>query len=111
LHLIVTPPPARLFATVMRWFNEADAVPQRVSMCNSLSVTKFVIVGGLAVGVAPVRVMQDDLARGEVRQLSVSPPIPGHRVSICYRTGGAAPGLHHLVRLIRELVNEYKLFT
>jgi DNA-binding transcriptional LysR family regulator len=95
----------------MRWLKEANAVPQRMSMCNSLPVTKFVIASGLAVGVVPVRVMQDDLARGEVRQLSVSPPTPGHRVSICYRIGASAPGLHHLVQLIRELVNQYKIFV
>jgi DNA-binding transcriptional LysR family regulator len=111
LHLVVTPPPARLYTTVTQWFKEANVAPQRLSMCNSLSVTKFVIAGGLAVGLVPVRVMQDSLTRGEVRQLSVSPPPPGHRVLICYQVSELTPGLRHVVQLIRELVTQYKLFV
>lgn len=102
LHLIVTSPPARLYATVTRWFNQANATPQRLSMCNSLPVTIRVIASGLAVGLVPVRVMQDRLAYGEVRQLSVSPPPPGHRVSICYQTSEVGPGLRHVVQLVRR---------
>jgi DNA-binding transcriptional LysR family regulator len=111
LHLIVTPPPARLYTTVMHWFRQASAVPQRLSMCNSLSVTKFVIMSGLAIGIVPVRVMQDNLARGEVRQLSVMPPPPGHRVSICYQIAELTPGLRNVIQLIRELVSQYKVFV
>jgi DNA-binding transcriptional LysR family regulator len=111
LHLIVTPPPARLYTTVTRWFSQANAVPQRLSMCNSLSVTMRAIASGLAVGLMPVRVMQDRLARGEVRRLSVSPPVPGHRVSICYQISEFGPGLRQVVQLIRELVVQNKLFV
>jgi len=111
LHLIVTPPPARLYTTVTHWFRQANAVPECLSMCNSLSVTKLVIMSGLAIGLVPVRVMQDNLVRGEVRQLSVIPPPPGHRVSICYQITEFAPGLRHVIQLIRELVSHYKVFV
>lgn len=111
LHLIVTSPPARLYTTVTRWFNQANAVPQRLSTCNYLQVTILVIATGLAVGLVPVRVMQDRLARGEVRQLSVAPPLPGHRVSICYQISEVGPSLRHVVQLVRELIGQYKLFV
>ena len=36
-HLIITPPPARLFTNVMRWFSQAGVAPRRLSMCDGFS--------------------------------------------------------------------------
>jgi DNA-binding transcriptional LysR family regulator len=110
-HLIIPPPPARIYTTAMRWFGQAGVVPQRLSMCNSLSVTIPTIVSGLAVGLVPARVMADRAARGEVRRLNVSPSMDGHKVAICYQSGDANTGLQEVIQLIRELVVEYRLFT
>ena len=110
-HLIIPPPPARIYTTAMRWFGQAGVVPQRLSMCNSLSVTIPTIVSGLAVGLVPARVMADRAAHGEVRRLNVSPAMDGHKVAICYQSGDANTGLQEVIQLIRELVVEYRLFT
>lgn len=110
-HLVVSPPTARLHTTVTRWFAEAGALPQRVSMCNSLSVTMLTILQGAAVGLVPARVMQDDLEQGRVKLIPVYPEVPAHRVSICYPSSEAGPGIKVLADLTRELIAEYKLFT
>ena len=110
-HLIVSPPTARLHETVTRWFAEAGALPQRVSTCNSLSVTMLTILQGAAIGLVPIRVMQDDLERGRVKLVPVRPDVPAHRVSICYQSSEFGPGLQVLVDLTRELVAQHKLFT
>src|SRR5262249_4615380 len=82
-HLVVSPATATLPATVTRWFSEAGAVPLRVSTCNSLSVTILTILHGTAIGLVPVRVMQDELERGRVKLVPVAPEVRAHRVSIC----------------------------
>jgi len=110
-HLIVTPPPARLYTTATRWFSEAGATPARLSMCNSLTVTILTIESGLAVGLVPVRVMQDALKRRSVRRLPVSPPMPGHRVFICHQPGDFGASMQGLVELVREVVAQHKLFV
>ena len=110
-HLIITPPPARLYTTATRWFSEDGAAPLRLSMCNSLSVTILTIESGLAVGLVPVRVMQDAMTRGAVRRLSVSPPVPGHRVWICHQAADFGASMQRLVELVREVVVQHKLFT
>ncbi|HEY1720356.1 MAG TPA: LysR family transcriptional regulator [Magnetospirillaceae bacterium] len=110
-HLVVSPPPARLYTTAMRWFSQAGVEPQRISMCNSLLVTIPTILSGLAIGLIPARVMADKVARGEVRRLNVSPPLPGHRVSICYQISEFGPGLQEVVQLVRELVQHYRVFV
>jgi DNA-binding transcriptional LysR family regulator len=110
-HLIITPPPARLYATATRWFSEGGATPARLSMCNSLTVTMLTIESGLAVGLVPVRVMQDALARRSVRRLPVSPPVPGHRVWICHQAADFGTSMQQLVALIREVAARHQLFV
>lgn len=110
-HLVIPPPPARLYTTAMRWFNRAGVVPQRLSMCNSLSVTIPTVLGGLAVGLIPARVMADRVSNHEVRRLNVSPPMDGHKVFVCYQPGEASSGLQEVVQLIRELVAQHRLLT
>ena len=110
-HLIVSPATAQLHATVTQWFAHASATPQRVSTCNSLSATVLTILHGTAIGLVPVRVMQDELERQRVKRIPVSPEIPAHRVSICYQVSEFGPGLKVLVDLTRELVARHSLFV
>src|SRR5215471_12328469 len=56
-QLLVPPPPARLHATVIKWFAEAGVKPRRISTCNSIHATAETIAQGAAVGVVPVRIM------------------------------------------------------
>lgn len=110
-QLIVAPPPARLFVTVSKWFAAAGVTPSRVSTCNSISATMLTILHGTAIGIVPVRVMQDELTKRTVKLLRVSPPVPPHRVSICYQIREFGPSLKILVDLMRELVAQHKLFV
>jgi DNA-binding transcriptional LysR family regulator len=110
-HLVVSPATAQLHATVTQWFADAGAVPLRVSTCNSLSVTILTILHGTAIGLVPVRVMQDELERHRVKLIPVSPEVRAHRVSICYQVSEFGPGLRALVDLTRELVAQHKLFV
>jgi DNA-binding transcriptional LysR family regulator len=110
-HLIVSPPPARLYETVSKWFADAGVNPARVSSCNSLSATVLTIVHGTGIGLAPVRVMQTEVANRAVKQLRVAPAVPAHRVSICYQISEFGPGLKALVDLTRELVAQHKVFV
>ena len=109
-HLIVSPPTARLHTTVNKWFSDAGVTPSRVSTCNSLSVTIVTVLRSKAIGLVPIRVMQDDVDRGLARMVPVTPELPGHRVSICYQTGEFGPGLEVLVTLTRELLARHNLF-
>jgi hypothetical protein len=47
LHLIISPPSAKLHAPVMKWFADAKVMPVRISTCNSLSITVQAVVKGL----------------------------------------------------------------
>lgn len=110
-HLIVSPATAQLHATSMQWFARAGAVPRRVSTCNSLSATILTIMHGTAIGLVPMRVMQEEVEARRVKRLRVEPEIPAHKVSICYQISEFGPGLEVLVDLTHELVARHKLFV
>ncbi len=110
-HLIISPPSARLHATAMRWFTDAGATPTRVSTCNSLSVTIASIVEGLAIGLVPIRVMQNEISRKKAKQLPILPAVPGHRVSLCYQASEFGSSLVAILELMHELIAHHKLFT
>src|SRR6185436_17414356 len=84
-QLIVPPPPARLHATVMKWFAAAGSKPRRISTCNSIHATAETIEQGAAIGIVPVRIMQPLVDARRVRLLKFNPPLPGHQVAICYQ--------------------------
>jgi DNA-binding transcriptional LysR family regulator len=110
-HLTISPPTARLYTTAMNWFADAGVVPPRVSTCNTLSVTSQAILGGVTIGLVPVRVMQAELERGEAKLVPVSPPIVGHRVFLCYQASDLGPSLERVLVLMRELIAHKSLFT
>ena len=110
-QLLVPPPPARLHATVMKWFADARAKPRRISTCNSIHATAETIAQGAAIGIVPVRIMHPAIEKRGVRLLKLNPPLPGHQVAICYQIREFGPGLKVLVDLIRELVAKYELFV
>lgn len=110
-HLIVSPPTAKLHSTVTKWFANVGVSPQRVSTCNSLSATIQTIIHGAAIGLLPIRVMQDHIDRGQVKLLQVNPEMPSHKVSICYQISEFGPGLNGLVDLTRSLIAQHQLFS
>jgi DNA-binding transcriptional LysR family regulator len=110
LHLLISPPTARLHETVLKWFADARVTPERVSTCNSLPVTVQAVVKGLGVALVPVRIIQSEVDAHRVRQLVVAPEVPAHSVSICYQASEFGPGIKRLADLIRELIAHHELF-
>jgi DNA-binding transcriptional LysR family regulator len=109
-HLIITPPPARLYTTVTRWFTQSGVRPTRLSMCNSLAVTVLMTRSCIGISLTPRRVMQDSIANGEIMELVVEPEVPAHQTWICYQVEELGPGLQRVVTMIRQTANEKGLF-
>ncbi len=110
-HLIISPQSARLYTTAMAWFAQAGVTPPLVSMCNSLPVTMRIILAGRAIGLAPVRLMEEHVRRQEAQQVTVAPAMGGHRVSLCYQASEFGPKLQQVLDLVRSVIAERRLFT
>jgi DNA-binding transcriptional LysR family regulator len=109
-HLIVSPQTARLYTTMTNWFAQGGAVPQRVSTCNSLSVTLMMIRSGFAIGLVPIRVVSDELAQGRIVRVPVNPAVGAHSVTLCYQIAQFGPNLQAIVDLTKELIAHHQLF-
>lgn len=109
-HLIVSPQTARLHTTMTNWFGQCGVVPNRVSTCNSLSVTILMILSGFAIGLVPVRVVAEELALGRAVRIPVTTPLESHRVSLCYQVAEFGPNLQAIVDLVKELIAHHQLF-
>jgi molybdate transport repressor ModE-like protein len=109
-HLIVSPQTARLHTTMTNWFAQGGAVPERVSTCNSLSVTLLMVRSGFAIGLVPIRVVADEMAQGRMVRIPVTPAVGAHRVSLCYQIAQFGPNLQAIVDLTKELIAHHQLF-
>lgn len=109
-HLIVSPQTARLYTTMTNWFATDGVVPERVSTCDSLSVTIMMVRSGFAIGLVPVRVVADELAQGSMVRIPVTPAVGAHRVSLCYQIAQLGPNLQAIVDLTKELIAHHQLF-
>ena len=110
-HVMVVPPPSRVHATIIDWFKSAEVEPVRVSYNNNLSVLIVAVLESVAVGVAPARVVHRELARGLIRRLDTRPPLPSHRVYICYQSDAFGPGIEAVIGLTRKLIAEKELYV
>lgn len=110
-HLAISPQSARLHATATSWFSRAGVKPARMSLCNNLAVTIRMVLKGIAIGLIPIRVMQEHLQRREVRVVDVSPEVGGHRVFLCYQVSEFGPKLQQVLDVTRTVLVEQQLFT
>jgi hypothetical protein len=69
------------------------------------------IAHAAAIGVVPVRVMQEEIERRRVKRIPVTPEFGAHRVAIRYQISEFGPGLEVLVDLTRELIAQHRLFV
>lgn len=109
-HLMVSPQSARLHATATTWLAAGGVSAPRLSVCNNLPVTIRMVLNGLAIALVPVRVMEEHLRRREVRVMPVTPPVVGHRVSLCYQVSEFGPQLEQVLSLTRRVISEQRLF-
>jgi DNA-binding transcriptional LysR family regulator len=110
-HLIGGPQTAQLHATMMKWFAEANVRPERVSTCNSLSVTLMMVRRSFGIGLIPVRVVADELVQGGLVRVPVLPAVEAHRVSLCYQVNQFGSSLQAVIDLTTELIAQHQLFT
>lgn len=110
MHIMLPPPPSRVYGTITEWFADAGIVPTHLSTCNSVMVTLKTVVSGLAVSVQPTRLLDSAGGVGRLRRLRVTPEVPAHRVSICYQTKTLGPEIERVVALQREVIADHGLF-
>ena len=95
------PLPSNLYTSIYTRFAAHDALPRRVSTCNSLPIMAQLVSGGFAASLLPVRMLDQGLAPGRARRLEVAGRIAPHTMCLAWRAselGGGAGGIRPTVR-------------
>jgi DNA-binding transcriptional LysR family regulator len=103
--ILTNPLPSNLYTSIYTWFAAHDALPRRVSTCDSLPIMAQLVSGGFAISLLPVRMLDQELASGRVRRLEVAGRIAPHTMCLAWRAselGGAAESILPTVREVLD---------
>ena len=108
LPILTTPEPSQTHAVVMEWFMGAGPGPRRLSTCNSLSMISRLISDGVGIGVLPIVMVQEELAKKVLVQLTSRPQLKTRTLQAAYHTEGVgAPGrvIEAVVDVVRKTLS------
>jgi DNA-binding transcriptional LysR family regulator len=106
LPIISLPPDAEVHWTMVRWFEEANVQPRRVSYCNNFSVIASLVRKGLGVGLLPYEMFHREIESGDLIVLPESPPISKTEYSVTYLPSAEL----HILPRIADFAREQSLF-
>lgn len=76
--IITNPEPSNLFTSIMSWFEDVDAHPQRISTCNSLLHIARLTASGVGAALLPLAIIQNELDCGVLTVINAEPAIEPH---------------------------------
>lgn len=103
--ILTNPLPSNLYTSIYTWFAADHVLPRRVSTCDSLPIMAQLVRGGFGVSLLPVRLLDAELASGEVRRLEVAGRIAPHTMCLAWRPSELGNGVESILALVRELID------
>jgi DNA-binding transcriptional LysR family regulator len=108
--ILTNPLPSNLYTSIYTWFAADDAVPRRVSTCDSLPIMAQLVGGGFAISLLPVRMLDQELASGRIRRLEVAGRIASHTLCLAWRTAELGGGIESILATVREVLDRTSVF-
>jgi DNA-binding transcriptional LysR family regulator len=108
LPIVTTPEPSQTHAAITEWFAEVSLAPRRLSTCSSLYMISRLICDGVGIGVVPMVMVQEELARKAIVQLSCRPQLRARTLQAAYHTEGVgAPArvIEAVVDVVRKTLS------
>jgi DNA-binding transcriptional LysR family regulator len=106
LPILSNSPPAPMHRQIMRWFQTAGLEPQRLSICNSVTVIAHLVTAGVAVGLLPRKMIESDVAAGNLEVLVARPAIEPAQLFAAHRAGEADRPMTTVIRASRAVLDE-----
>jgi DNA-binding transcriptional LysR family regulator len=103
--ILTNPLPSNLYTSIYTWFAAHDALPRRVSTCDSLPIMAQLVSGGFAISLLPVRMLDQELASGRVRRLEVAGRIAPHTMCLAWRASELGGGAKSILPTVREVLD------
>ncbi len=104
IPIITHPSPSLLFETINAWFASAGIVPQRLSTCTSLFISKALTVDGVGLSLLPAQIIEAEVRAGTLRMVKARPTIPLFPMYMSYRRDAPPANVRMLLDRIRASV-------
>ena len=105
LPIVSNPPRSAMFRQIKDWFATAGIEPLRHDICSSVAVIGHLVTSGAALGVLPVRMMEDDVRAGRVNILRPIPDLIHGRVYASYPEGGLTSPVNGMLKSIQKVLD------
>jgi DNA-binding transcriptional LysR family regulator len=105
-HPIISNPVGSInYRQVVGWFGSAGLVPARVDICNSVAMLAHLVTNGVAIGVYPNKMADNDVLHGTVRILNTSPPVADTPIFAKYRTNEDSNNTRAFLNTARQVLS------
>ncbi len=105
-HPIISNPVGSInYRQVVGWFGSAGLVPTRVDICNSVSMLAHLVSNGVAIGVYPNKMADNEVLQGRVRILTTVPPIADTPIFAKFRTNEDSNNIRAFLNTARQVLS------
>lgn len=111
LPIISNPQGSINFRQVREWFASAGITPARVDICNSVAMLAHVVTAGVAIGIYPSKMAEEDVRNGVVRLLRTSPPVADTPVYAKFANGNGSPNVRAFIATVRQVLSSMDYLT
>jgi len=111
IPIVSNPPPSAMYRQTQDWFAAAGIEPARIDMCSSVTVSAHLIASGVAVGVLPHKMVEQQIRDGALVILQTDPPVSHGHVYAAYRDGGESKAIDAIIHSLRGVLSSMDYLT
>ena len=106
LPILSNPSPSPMYQQTVNWFRNEGLSPHHVSVSNSITVIAHMVAAGVGVAILPQRMVEKEIAAGDVVALRSEPPIEPSLLCAAYRLDDWRPAINATLDVARRVIDE-----
>lgn len=106
LPVLTNPSPSPMYQQTVNWFRTEGLSPHHISVSNSITVIAHMVAAGVGVAILPQRLVEKEIAAGEVVALRSEPTIETSLLSAAYRLDDWRPAINAALDVARAVIDD-----
>lgn len=106
LPVLTNPNPSPMYQQTVNWFRSEGLTPHHISVSNSVTVIAHMVAAGVGVAILPRRLVEKEIASGQVVALRSDPPIEASLLSAAYRLDDWRPAINAALDVARAVIDD-----
>ena len=111
LPIITNPEGSINYRQIREWFASAGITPARLDICNSVAMLAHVDLAGVAIGIYPSKMAEEDVRTGAVRLLRTSPPVADTPIYAKFAKRNGSPNVRAFIATVRQVLANMDYLT